>query len=225
MKISYFCRKEVSQIFKTYKNIEIIQEVIINKYDYKLYILSIPKILKLTSIKPNKINYINTKEDKLLLWKNKTENLKKFKVGFVYNGLLVSFIDKYIPLKEYEVLLDLNIDLICLHRKRDIEKDLENISFSDKIIHYDIDKETPFEDTIHLLQNLDLLITIDTYIVHLAGVLNINTWLLLGNSEWRWSNDENKTYWYDSVKLIRTKENEEFKDLLKIVKNELQKII
>lgn len=225
MKIDYFCRKEISNLFKKYKNIQIVENINLPDYDYKLFIMSLPKILNLTSIKPNKINYINTNDKSLLYWKKKTSSLKKFKVGFVYNGLLSSFIDKYIPLQEYENLCDLDINLICIHRKSEVEKDFKNIKFRDKIIHYDIDTDEPFEDTIHLLQNIDLLITVDTYIAHLAGVLNIKTWLLLGTSEWRWSVDQNKTYWYNSLELIRTKENEELKDLIKTVKNKLLKVL
>jgi tetratricopeptide (TPR) repeat protein len=225
LKITYFCKKEISHIFKTYNNIEIVQNLYIFNYDYKLFIMSLPNILKLSVIVPNKINYINVNEDKLTFWKDKTNQLKRFKVGFVYNGLLSSFIEKNIPLQEYETLCDLNIDLICIHRKSEVVNDFNKISFRDKIIHYDIDNDKPFEDTIHLLQNLDLLITIDTFIVHLAGILNVKTWLLLGTSEWRWSNDISKTYWYNSVELIRTKENEKLKDLIKTVKNKLSKIL
>lgn len=221
MKITYFTKKEIAHIFKTYNNIEIIHNLYIFNFEYKLYIMSLPKILNLTQIVPNKINYINTDEERLTFWKNKTESLKRYKVGFVYNGLLSSFIDKNIPLAEFEKLCDLNIDLICIHRKSEVEKDFSKISFLDKIIHYDIDNDKPFEDTIHLLQNLDLLITIDTFIVHIAGILNVKTWLLLGASEWRWSDDVSKTYWYNSVELIRTKENEELKDLIKTVKTKL----
>jgi tetratricopeptide (TPR) repeat protein len=221
MKITYFTKKEIAHLFKTYNNIEIIHNLYIFNFEYKLYIMSLPKILNLTQIVPNKINYINTDEEKLAFWKNKTDSLKRYKVGFVYNGLLSSFIDKNIPLAEFEKLCDLNIDLICIHRKSEVEKDFSKISFLDKIIHFDIDNDKPFEDTIHLLQNLDLLITIDTFIVHLAGILNVKTWLLLGASEWRWSDDASKTYWYNSVELIRTKENEELKDLIKTVKTKL----
>jgi tetratricopeptide (TPR) repeat protein/predicted O-methyltransferase YrrM len=225
MKIDYFCRHEVSNLFKTYKNIQIVENINLPDYDYTVFIMSLPKILNLSTIEPNKINYIKTKNDKLLYWNKKTSSLKKFKVGFVYNGLLSSFIDKYIPLQEFEKLCDLDINLICIHRKSEVEKDLKNIKFRDKITHYDIDNGDPFEDTIHLLQNIDLLITVDTYIAHLAGVLNVKTWLLLGTSEWRWSDDKNKTYWYNSVELVRTKENEELKDLIKTVKNKLLTVL
>ena len=70
-----------------------------------------------------------------------------------------------------------------------------------------------------------MLITVDTYIVHLAGVLNVKTWLLLGTHDWRWSNDENKSYWYDSVEFIRTKEYEEFKDNIKTAKTKLSELL
>jgi len=222
MKITYFCRQELSHIFKTYDNIDIIKNLFVFNYDYKLYLMSLPKILNIINILPNKLNYINSNEDKLLLWRQKTQHLKKLRVGFVYNGLLSSFIEKYIPLKEFEMLCELDIDLICIHKKNETENDIKNVSFKDKIHYFDIDKDVPFEDTIHLIQTLDLLITVDTYIVHLAGILNIKTWLLLGVSEWRWSDDASTTYWYDSVELIRTNEGEKLIDLLKTVKLKLK---
>ena len=226
MEIHYFTRENLVHLFTTpHKNIKIIENILTMDYDYKIYIMTLPKILNLTSIEPNKINYIKMNEDKLLYWKEKTAPLKKFRVGFVYNGLLSSFIEKYIPLEEFGTLCDLNIDLICIHRKSEIDNDLKNISFRDKITHYDIDIDKPFEDTVHLLKNIDLLITVDTYIVHLAGVLNVKTWLLLGTHDWRWSNDENKSYWYDSVEFIRTKEYEEFKDNINTAKTKLSELL
>ena len=83
----------------------------------------------------------------------------------------------------------------------------------------------PFEDTICLLQNIDLLITIDTYIVHLAGIMNIKTWLLLGTSEWRWSDNPTSTYWYNSVELIRTTGEQKLPDLLSNVKEKLKLLV
>jgi len=231
MVIHYFCKKQISHIFNVYDKIEIIDNVIVNNennpfmnYDYKVYIMSLPKILNLKIILPNKINYIKTDETLLDKWKLQFLPLKKYKVGFVYNGLLNSFIEKYIPLLNFEILFDLDIDLICIHKKSDIEHDISNIPdiFKERIQFFEIDNEVPFLDTIHILQNIDLLITIDTYIVHLAGIMNVKTWLLLGcYSEWRWSNEESHTYWYNSVELVRMKEKQELKNILKTVKNKL----
>ena len=223
MKIDFFCKKEIAHIFKTYGNIEIVDHLSCIDYNYMLYIMSLPKILNLTKITPNKINYIKLDTNTLTCWEKKTAPLKKFRVGFVYNGRLSSFIEKYIELEKYKLLADLDIELICIHRKSEIIDDIKNISFSDKIIYYDLDKDKPFYDTIHLLKNIDLLITVDTYMVHLAGIMKIKTWLLLGVCEWRWSNDEHKTYWYDSVEIIRSKKDESLDTVLPVVKDKLIK--
>ena len=226
MKIAFFCREEVSKIFKTYGNIEIVQNVLVTNYDYMIYVMSLPKILELSHIGANKIDYIVKDEETQMVWKEKTKPLKKMKVGFVYFGLLSSFIEKNIPLEEYEHLCDLDIDLICIHRKSEVEDDLNKIKFRNKITHFEFDEDKPFVDIIHLLHNIDLLITVDTYIVHLAGIMNIKTWLVLGTTDWRWSNDEKKSDWYNSIELIRKNENQPFKDIIKTkVKSKLKAYI
>jgi ADP-heptose:LPS heptosyltransferase len=222
MKIFYFCKNTVAHIFKKYENIEIIDNVVFFNYDYKVFIMSLPRILNLNLVKPNQEEYIKINNDKLVLWKERLQHLKRYKVGFVYNGLLSSFIEKYIPLSEFEKLCELDIDLICIHKKSEIQEDISKLTLKDNIHFFDIDNDLPFEDTIHILKNIDLLVSIDTYIVHLAGVLNVPTWLLLGYSEWRWSNEEKTTYWYDSVELIRRNDKDkDFKDLIYRVKDKL----
>ena len=223
MIIDYFCKDTVRHIFNNkicnIDNINIIDNVELALYDYKLYIMSLPKILAIETIKPNNINYINVNEDKLNYWNNIINNSLsniQYKVGIVCNGLLSSFIDKNIPIEYFNKLKDLNIDLISLDK-------------NNNLLNIDIDK--PFEDTICILKNIDLLITIDTSIVHLAGVMNINTWLLLGySSDWRWSNDNHIdkptfSYWYDSVQLIRMTENKPLYNIIDIVYNKLKNII
>ncbi len=222
MKIDYFCKNTVSNLFETYNNIEIIDNVVISLYDYKLYIMSLPYILKISDenhIKPNTINYIKVNEEKLNYWNEKLA-FNKFKVGIVNNGLLSSFIDKNIPLTYFKKLSELQIELISLHKIETIKD--ETVDF--KINFYDIDYNNSFEDTICILKNIDLLISIDTSIVHLAGVMNINTWLLLGyGSDWRWSNDNNN-YWYNSVKIFRMKENKPLHYIIDEIYEELKKI-
>jgi tetratricopeptide (TPR) repeat protein len=228
IKITFFCKIELAHLFETYNKFDIITEMTFltaAKYQRKAYLMSLPSLLKVTDIQANSISYIKTDENVLLYWKNKMSSLKKFKVGFVYNGLLSSFIEKYIPLNEFKELCNLDIDLICLHRKKDIEHDVKdmNLSSIENLHFFDIDADVPFQDTIHILKNIDLLITIDTFIVHLAGIMNVKTWLLLGYSEWRWGNDEN-TYWYNSVELIRSNGGE-FKNTIKTAKQMLKKLI
>ena len=228
MKISYFCKDIVQNLFKKYNNIDIVDNVdnSILGFNYKLYIMSLPYILKINKILPNNEQYISTNNEKNEFWNYKLSNLKKYRIGFIYKGLLSSFIEKNIPLEEFKTLCDLDVDLICLHKLNEIQTDIDNIDFKNKINIYDIDKESPFQDSIAILQNIDLLITIDTSIVHLAGVLNVKTLLLLGyGSDWRWSNDNSNTFWYNSVELLRMKENKDLKNIMPIVKNKIIKML
>jgi len=223
MKIDYFCKDIVQGIFNEYNNIHIIQNVNISDYDYKIFIMSLPHILNINMIYPNEKNYIKIDDNKVEYWKNELSDLKKYKVGITCNGLLTSIIDKNIPLQEFSMLFDSNIDLICIHKLNEISEEHKNM-FKDKIKFVDIDKDIPFQDTIAILHSLDLLITVDTFIVHLAGILDIKTWLLLGNtSDWRWFNDD-VCHWYKSVEILRMKENKELKYILPEVKDKLNKI-
>jgi tetratricopeptide (TPR) repeat protein len=223
MKITYFCKNIVSHIFKEYPNIKVIENIEnIFAYEYKAYIMSLPYLIGIETIRPVTENYIKVDEEKVIYW---SEQLKirnpenKLNVGFFYKGLLNVHIEKKIPLESFDLLSELNINLICLHKTQEIVEDLNTVSFKDKIIIFDIDKDKSFVDTIAILKNIDILITVDTSIAHLAGVLNVKTLLLLGYiSEWRWFNN-NEKIWYDSVELLRMTENSELKNILPQVKN------
>lgn len=61
-----------------------------------------------------------------------------------------------------------------------------------------------FADTAAILANLDLLIAVDTAIVHLAGALGVPAWLLLPYApDWRWLLDRADSPWYPSLRLFR----------------------
>lgn len=63
---------------------------------------------------------------------------------------------------------------------------------------------TSFNDTAHALVHLDLLVTVDTAVAHLAGALGVPTLLLVPFvPDWRWMVDRTDTPWYDSVQLLR----------------------
>ncbi len=55
-----------------------------------------------------------------------------------------------------------------------------------------------------IIKKFDVLISIDSALIHLAGVLNLDVYLLLNyNSDWRWFEDNKKTVWYPSVNIIK----------------------
>ncbi len=79
-----------------------------------------------------------------------------------------------------------------------------------------------FADTAAALAAMDLLVTVDTSVCHLAGALGYPTWLLLPFSpEWRWAIDETHSRWYPTVRLWRQSEAGNWPALLARVAAEL----
>jgi tetratricopeptide (TPR) repeat protein len=61
-----------------------------------------------------------------------------------------------------------------------------------------------FAETAALIANLDLVITVDTSVCHLAGALGVPTWVLLDFSpDWRWLRDKDDNPWYPTMRLFR----------------------
>jgi len=72
---------------------------------------------------------------------------------------------------------------------------------------FPLDQQGQFESfamTAAAIKALDLVITVDTSIAHLAGALGVPTWLLLSwDPDFRWGLKDSKTIWYDSVRIFR----------------------
>ena len=63
---------------------------------------------------------------------------------------------------------------------------------------------TDFAETAALLAQMDLMITIDTAVAHLAGAMGLPTWLMLRRSaDWRWLRERPDTPWYPTMRLFR----------------------
>ena len=61
-----------------------------------------------------------------------------------------------------------------------------------------------FTDTAKALKAMDVLVTVDTSVAHLAGALGVKTYLLLPYAtDWRWFSDTKKTLWYDSIEIFK----------------------
>ena len=224
MKITFFTKQELSHLFISNK-VEIIKSLIyIQDYDYKLYLMSLPYILGVNSIKPSNMCYIQTNSEKKNFWKKKFYSMKGLKVGIVWRGLLESFIQKNIPINYFESLMDLDINLISLHKEEKFNNDLQILKqkYPNRVHTFDIDNDKPFVDTIAIMSNIDILLSIDTVTVHLAGVLGIKTYLLLGKySDWRWFDEDTPNVWYSNVKNIRMKANQNWKDVISVCRENI----
>jgi tetratricopeptide (TPR) repeat protein len=71
-----------------------------------------------------------------------------------------------------------------------------------------------FDDTASIIKNLDILITVDTAIAHLAGALGVKTYLLLCHApDWRWFDNDKKTEWYPNVTIIKQHDRRTWEDV------------
>jgi ADP-heptose:LPS heptosyltransferase len=66
------------------------------------------------------------------------------------------------------------------------------------------DELTDFGETAALMENLDLIVTVDTAMGHLAGALGRPVWIMIPKAaDWRWMVDRSDSPWYPSVRLFR----------------------
>jgi tetratricopeptide (TPR) repeat protein len=85
-------------------------------------------------------------------------------------------------------------------------------------------KYTDFVDTAAFVAGLDLVITVDTSIAHLAGALGIPVWILLphNRTDWRWLKNRDDSPWYTSARLFRQPQPEDWSGLAEQVTQELK---
>lgn len=82
-----------------------------------------------------------------------------------------------------------------------------------------------FVDSLAVLSLLDLLITTDTGLAHLAGAAGVPTWLLLGAvADWRWGIDRTCPIWYPTVRLFRQKETDDWSGVVAEIMRELERL-
>ena len=83
-----------------------------------------------------------------------------------------------------------------------------------------------FADVAAMIENLDLVISVDTSIAHLAGALGKKVWTVLPYiPDWRWFLNRDDTFWYPTMKLFRQPKFGDWVSVFEEVKKELEKII
>jgi tetratricopeptide (TPR) repeat protein len=83
-----------------------------------------------------------------------------------------------------------------------------------------------FADTAAALANLDLLITVDTAVAHLAGALGKPVWIFMTrNPDWRWLLDREDSPWYPTARLFRQKVAGEWSSVIERVQSELRALV
>jgi tetratricopeptide (TPR) repeat protein len=127
------------------------------------------------------------------------------KVGLVWSGDPRHMRDhqRSIPADRFLTIADVpGVRYFCM-QPAVRERDLPALQAASRVVWFGRDM-TDFADTAAVLVQLDLLITVDTGIAHLAGALGVPTWLLLPiTPDWRWFTDRDDSPWYPALRLFR----------------------
>ncbi|HVI00229.1 MAG TPA: tetratricopeptide repeat protein [Enhygromyxa sp.] len=90
----------------------------------------------------------------------------------------------------------------------------------------ELDADAPFLDTAALIQCLDLVISVDTSVAHVAGALGAKVWMLLPYwSDWRWMIERTDTPWYPTMRLFRQDRPHSWDSVIHRVTRELSDLV
>jgi Flp pilus assembly protein TadD len=191
-------------------------------FDLHCPIMSLPFLFETTvdSI-PNEIPYIAVPRGLSDAWKERLSSTTGLKVGLAWAGssALQEDARRSIPLAAFEPLSRVEgVQLISLQKGEGAEQLHE---WQGQIADWMSDCGD-FLDTAALVDNLDLVVSVDSAIVHLAGALGKPVWLLNRyGSEWRWGLESETTPWYPSMRILRQRDAKSWARVIARVANEL----
>ena len=185
----------------------------IPKADFHLPLMSSPMILETNITNMPPVTKINVEKNRVEDW-GKRLGKTGLKIGIAWQGNKEHEDDKKIEKLQRSFPLKSLVSQIACQNVRLISLQRDNSSIditsqnSIEILGDDFDKfGYAFRDSVAVMQNLDLVITCDTSIAHLACSLNIPTWIALKYiPDWRWLLVRDDSPWYPSAKLFRQTE-------------------
>lgn len=208
--VTWVSKAPLTSLFAGIEGIDFISGTsrdVLPPHDYWTLSMSLPYRLGTTlqTISDGGRAYLRASATKLLpsiLDKN-----DRFKVGLVWKGNKGFTNDRNRSLATLDPLLSLadieRVQLFSL-QKGEAEDDARSAAESGKIVPLGEIIEN-FADTAHVIDQLDLVITVDTAVAHLAGALGKPVWVILPaiGTDWRWLHRGDTSRWYGSMKLFR----------------------
>ncbi|MFM0070117.1 tetratricopeptide repeat protein [Paraburkholderia sediminicola] len=200
-------------------------------YDYWSHMLRMPEHMKLDlPMLPIVMQYIAASQNKIDHWQVQIDAVSPLgtqernrRIGVVWAGGPYTALDRFrsINIEALRPLFSHPGTTWFSVQKGERERDSEALADE-----FDLHTLGPtigdFTDTLAILETLDLLITVDTSVAHLAGAANLPVWVLLpAYSEWRWLTGRTDSPWYPSMRLFRQRELGEWKPVVEEVRDAL----
>jgi tetratricopeptide (TPR) repeat protein len=189
-------------------------------FDYHCPIMSLPLAFKTdldSIISPS--SYIKASANLVEEWRGKLPKKTKPFIGIVWAGSS-TIKARTITFSQFSSLFRDDCQFVSL-QKEVPSSDYEDLKKNNQVLHFG-DQLRDFSDTAALLECMDLVISIDTSVAHLAGSMGKTTWALIINSpDWRWLLERDDSPWYSSVKLFRQSLRNHWDDVLLKIQAEL----
>lgn len=175
--------------------------------------------------------YLSADPQRVSHWRARIEALPGFRVGIVWAGNPQHTHDRYrsVALADFAPLAAVpGVTLVSLQHgsARDQLRQLEG-SFHVVDLGEDFDAHGgAFMDAAAVIQQLDLVITVDTSAAHLAGGLGAKVWTILDFSpDWRWLTQGETTVWYPTMRLFRQRNLYHWPPVFQAMREELARLV
>jgi len=216
--VTFFVRKKLHRLLGTLPgNIRLI-DLLEGEHDYQVSMSSLPRLFKTRFDNvPNAMPYLHAEKERVDQWSARLG--EGFKVGLCWHGNQDFRADRSrsIPLAAYEPLAIDGVRLISLQLGEGaLQIDAMPESFRIETLGKDFDSGADaFLDAAAVIEQLDLVITCDTSVAHLAGALGKPIWLLVKEiPDWRWFLDRSDSPWYPTMRIFRRGKNEDWRDMM-----------
>lgn len=197
------------------------------EFDVHCPLLSLPRAFHtLVETIPSHTPYLRAPPERLTKWANRLGPKRGLRVGLVWSGNPAHHRDQVrsIELGALTPLLDASVTFFSL------QKDIRPADAAVLAKHSGViqiaDELADFSDTAAVMTELDLIISVDTSTVHLAGALARPVWILLPYlPDWRWLLDRDTSPWYPTAHLFRQDETRRWDSVIPRVRAALSAMI
>ncbi|MCG2722438.1 MAG: tetratricopeptide repeat-containing glycosyltransferase family protein [Thermodesulfovibrionales bacterium] len=229
VKVFAECQRELKSLLRSVEGVEQVfsKDETLPEFDLTCPYLSLPFVFGTTvEIIPSKTPYIMTNPVLIQNWRDKIQrDNSELKIGLVWAGDLRHPRSRYrsCELAAFSPLSQISDISVYSLQKGEASKEASNPPEGLKFFDYTEDF-TDFSDAAALIENLDLVISVDTAGAHLAGALGRPVWTLLPFvPEWRWLLDRKDSPWYPTMKIFRQPYPGDWKSVISCITEELRK--
>jgi len=173
------------------------------EYDYWLPIMSLGKMFKTVE---HELGYITAHPMLVNDWNAVLGIKKQMRIGICWSGRKDSWINQHksIPVEKIMDLVNLNPDIEWISLQAEATEQ-ENAIIANSPVKVFPGLIRHWADTAGLVHHLDMVISVDTAIAHLAGSMGKQLWMPLNKYaiDWRYLTDTNTSAWYPTARLFR----------------------